>query len=73
MVPAGTPRAIIEKLSAEISRYVAQPEFRDALINLGLDPYLASADEYADVLKAGMAWNIETIAILKQRNIKFEH
>lgn len=73
IAPAGTPKPIIDKLSAEISRYVAQPEFRDALINMGLDPYPANSSEYAEVLKAGMAWNIETIATLKKKNVKFEY
>ena len=52
---------------------MVQPEFRDALINMGLDPYPATSSEYAEVLKAGMAWNIDTIATLKKRNVKFEY
>ncbi len=73
IAPAGTPKAIIDKLSAEIAKYLAQPEFRDALINMGLDPYPATSGEYADVLKAGLAWNIDTISTLKKKNIKFEY
>ena len=73
IAPAGTPKAIIDKLSAEVAKYHAQAEFRDTLINIGLDPYPAGSAEYADVLKAGLAWNIDTIAVLKKRNIKFEY
>jgi tripartite-type tricarboxylate transporter receptor subunit TctC len=73
IAPAGTPKPIIDKLSAEIARYLAQPEFRDTLINLGLDPYPATPGEYAEVLKAGLAWNAETLEILKKKNIKFEY
>jgi tripartite-type tricarboxylate transporter receptor subunit TctC len=73
MAPAGTPKAIIDRLSSEIAKYQAQSEFRDTLINLGLDPYPANSSEYAEVLKAGLAWNIDTISMLKKRNIKFEY
>jgi tripartite-type tricarboxylate transporter receptor subunit TctC len=73
LAPAGTPKPIIDKLSAEIAKYLAQAEFRETLINLGLDPFLATPSEYAEVLKAGLAWNVETINILKKRNIKFEY
>jgi tripartite-type tricarboxylate transporter receptor subunit TctC len=73
IAPAGTPKAIIDKLAAEIAKYQAQAEFRDTLINLGLDPYAATPGEYAEVLKAGMAWNIDTLSMLKKRNIKFEY
>ena len=37
--PAGLPQPVVDKLSKEVSRHLAQPEFRDSLINIGLDPY----------------------------------
>jgi tripartite-type tricarboxylate transporter receptor subunit TctC len=73
VAPAGTPKPIIDKLSTEIAKYVAHSDLRDALINLGLDPYLATPTEYAEVLKAGLAWNVDTLNTLKKRNIKFEY
>ena len=36
--PRGTPRPIIERLNAEIARAMAQPEVRDRLIALGVEP-----------------------------------
>ena len=72
VAPAGTPKPIIDKLASEIAKYVVQPEFRDSLLTLGLDPYLASPSEYADILKAGMAWNINTIDIMKKKGVKFD-
>ena len=72
VAPAGTPKPIIDKLSAEVAKYLAQPEFRDALIRMGLDPYLSTPREYADVLKAGMAWNVNTINMLKKKGVKFD-
>lgn len=70
--PAGIAKPIVDKLSAEMGRHLAQPEFRDALIKLGLDPNYATPQEYAEVLKAGFAWNVNTIALLRKRGVKFD-
>ena len=37
-VPAGTPRAVIDKLSATMQRIMANKEFKQALIKFGVDP-----------------------------------
>jgi tripartite-type tricarboxylate transporter receptor subunit TctC len=51
-VPATTPKAVIERLSAEIVRAVALPVVRDSLLRQGLTPApLASAD-YDALLKS---------------------
>ena len=70
--PAAIPKPIVDKLSTEVTKHLAQPEFSDALIKLGLDPYPSTPKEYADVLKAGLAWNVNTIALLKKRGVKFD-
>jgi tripartite-type tricarboxylate transporter receptor subunit TctC len=72
VAPAGTPKAVIDKLSAEVAKYLPQPAFRDALINLGLDPNLSTPMEYADALKANMTWNINTINVLRKKGVKFD-
>ena len=70
--PAGIPRPIVDKLSAEVAKYVGQPAFRETLIGLGLDPKPGTPQEYAEALKAGLAWNVDTIAALKKKGVKFE-
>jgi tripartite-type tricarboxylate transporter receptor subunit TctC len=70
--PARIPKPIVDKLSKEVAKYVTQPEFRNSLIGLGLDPLSSTPSQYADVLKAGLAWNIETIAMLKKKGVKFD-
>jgi tripartite-type tricarboxylate transporter receptor subunit TctC len=70
--PAGIPRAIVDKLSKEVARYGAQPEFRDSLVNIGLVPLTSTPKEYREVLKAGLAWNIDTIAMLRKKGVKFD-
>jgi len=39
---------------------------------LGLEPNPSTPVEYADTLKASLAWNIETIAMLKKKGVKFD-
>ena len=68
---ANGPHAV-DKLANEIAKYVTQLEFREALLTLGLDPYLATPSEYAELLKAAMAWNADTINVLKKKGVKFD-
>ncbi len=49
--PAGTPREIVAKLHGEIAKTVAQPESRERLLAMGLDPVGSSPDEFAAYLK----------------------
>ena len=70
--PAGIPKPIVDKLSKEIAKHLAQPEFRDYLTSLGLDAYISTPNQYADLLKASMAWNVETIALLRKKGVKFD-
>lgn len=70
--PAGMPRPIVDKLSAAMARHLATPEFRDALTGLGLEPKISSPQEYMEALRAQMAWNVETIAMLKRNGVKLD-
>jgi tripartite-type tricarboxylate transporter receptor subunit TctC len=72
VAPAGTPKVVVDKLAAEVARHLAQPAFRDTLIGLGLDPNPSTPREYAEVLKASMAWNIVTIDMLKKKGVRFD-
>jgi tripartite-type tricarboxylate transporter receptor subunit TctC len=38
LAPAGTPAAVVERLSQEVARIVAKPEFRKKLEDIGADP-----------------------------------
>ncbi len=55
-----------------IAKHLVQPEFRNSLISLGLDPNVSTPSQYADALKAAMAWNIDTIVMLKKKGVKFD-
>jgi len=34
--------------------------------------YTSTPREYADVLKAGLDWNLNTITVLKKKGVKFD-
>jgi tripartite-type tricarboxylate transporter receptor subunit TctC len=50
--PAGTPRPVVDKLQAEISRILKLPEVAKKLTDIGLDPVGSSADELAAYQKS---------------------
>ncbi|HXE49913.1 MAG TPA: tripartite tricarboxylate transporter substrate binding protein [Ramlibacter sp.] len=55
MAPAGTPKPILQTLSAEISKALADPEVRDKLAAQGLTPRGTSPDELAREMRGQLA------------------
>ena len=51
LLPAGTPRAIVDKLSADANRIVARSDVSATLANSGIEPAGTSPEEFADVLR----------------------
>lgn len=66
MTPAGTPRAIVQTLHAEIVKALADPEVREKLMGLGLTPRGTSPDELAQAMRAQIA---RYGALIKQAGI----
>jgi tripartite-type tricarboxylate transporter receptor subunit TctC len=50
--PAGTPRAVVEKLNAEILRVVRSPELRERLNASGAEPSPLGTGEFAAFVKS---------------------
>jgi tripartite-type tricarboxylate transporter receptor subunit TctC len=50
--PAGTPPAIVDKLSAEVAKALAAPEVRKRLTDIGLEPIASTPAEFAAVVKS---------------------
>ena len=50
--PAGTPRAIVERLNAEINRALKLPEVAQTLTTQGLDPWTGTPDEFGARMRA---------------------
>jgi len=55
VVPAGTPRPIIDRLNAEVVRALKQPDFRQRLAQDGSDPIGSTPARFAAHLAAEMA------------------
>jgi tripartite-type tricarboxylate transporter receptor subunit TctC len=55
VVPRGTPRPIVDKLSGEIARIVRAPGMKEQLVTQGFDPVGYTPDEFARYLRAEVA------------------
>jgi len=70
LAPAGTPKAIIDKMSTEIARILALPDFKEKLQSQGLDPFVSTPDQFAALLNAAKS---RYAKIIKDANIKLEN
>ena len=64
LAPAGTPRAIVERIHADTARLLAEPEFRDKeMLPKGYEPVGAGPEEFAAFLKRDFALRREVVRI----------
>ncbi len=52
LAPAGTPKAVIDKLHAEIQRIAATPDIKERLTTLGAEPSAMTPDQFAQWMRA---------------------
>jgi tripartite-type tricarboxylate transporter receptor subunit TctC len=69
MAPAGTPAAIIEKLHAETTRAIAQPDVRQKLANLGMMTIGNSPAEFSALIRTQIP---EREKIIKAAGVKVQ-
>ena len=69
LAPAGTPRAVIDKLSSEFGKIVAMPDIREKLEGQGMIPFYSTPDQLAAILKADLA---KYAKVIKAANIRHE-
>ena len=69
MVPAGTPRPVIDRLNAETTRLFARPELKDKLAALGMTP---AAGKPSDLAATIQAETVRWAEVIRQKNIKPE-
>ena len=55
MAPVATPRAIVDRLNAEIRKVVNNPKVRDAWARQGAAPMSMSPDEFGQYMKENIA------------------
>ncbi|WP_374667946.1 Bug family tripartite tricarboxylate transporter substrate binding protein [Ramlibacter sp.] len=66
-LPAGTPKAVAEKFSAESLRILRSPEVKEKIEAMGLIPGADSLEQFAEVLKSDAAAYGK---VIKEANIK---
>jgi tripartite-type tricarboxylate transporter receptor subunit TctC len=52
LAPAGTPKAVVDKLFSEVQRITALPEIKERLTTLGAEPSAMTPDQFGAWLKA---------------------
>ncbi len=70
LAPAGTPTAIINKLSTEIARIVNLPDIREKLVSQGADPLISTPERFATMMKADAS---RMANVIKSANIRLDN
>ena len=50
-----TPRAIVDKPGAEVAKIVALPDIREKPTSQGMEPFTATPDQFAALIKSDLA------------------
>jgi tripartite-type tricarboxylate transporter receptor subunit TctC len=67
LVPAGTPRALVNRISRDIEKVLQMPPVQERLSSVGAEPAYAGPNEFAAIIKA----DIERFAkVIKEANIR---
>ena len=69
LAPARTPKPIVDKLATDISRIVAMPDIKEKLANLGMEPLIATPEQFAALMAADLE---KSGAVVKASNIKLD-
>jgi len=67
--PAGTPKAIVDKLAMEINKAVATVDFKEKIAEQALDPFISTTEQFAALIKSDTA---NFVNVIKNANIKLE-
>jgi tripartite-type tricarboxylate transporter receptor subunit TctC len=61
MVPAKTPRDVVERLNAEVAKALAQPEVKERFLQLGVDPWTMKPAEFDAYIKTEIVSNAKLV------------
>jgi tripartite-type tricarboxylate transporter receptor subunit TctC len=67
--PAGTPAAIVERLSSDVNQIIREPEVRAKLLGLGLEPSTMTQPQFAAFQKAEVA---KWAKLIKSANVRLD-
>ncbi|KWW39415.1 tripartite-type tricarboxylate transporter receptor subunit TctC [Cupriavidus metallidurans] len=51
LAPAGTPKAVVDKLNAQINKILAEPDVRERLRNLGIEPAGGTPEQFGKYIQ----------------------
>ena len=69
LAPAGTPPAIVKRLSTDVVNILSQPDIREKLAGLGFETVASSPDEFAAQIRVEVAkWT----KVIKEAGIKVD-
>jgi tripartite-type tricarboxylate transporter receptor subunit TctC len=69
MAPAGTPRAIVDKLNEQMNRVLAKPETRERFVALGMEPGAGTPEQLAQRIASETAqWS----EVVRKRHLKVD-
>jgi tripartite-type tricarboxylate transporter receptor subunit TctC len=69
VVPAKTPRAIIDRLNADVTKILEMPEVKTTLLNQGLDPAPGTPEQFGAYIKSE---RIKWAKVIKESGAKAE-
>ncbi len=68
--PAATPKAVIDKISADVAKILALPDVSEFLVKQGLDPFISTPEQAAALIRNDIA---RFAKIIKSANIKLDN
>ena len=69
LAPAGTPKAAVDKLSAEIQIIGKRQDIRERLIQMGIDPVAGSSEDFDKFLRGEVA---KWAKVIKEAGVKID-
>ena len=69
LAPAGTPRAIVNQLSAETARILKQPEVNKRISELGAEPVGSTPEEFTALIKSEI---LKWAKVIKDANVELQ-
>ena len=52
LAPGGTPKSIVDRLSAEVAKIIVTPDFRERAAAQGLEVFVSTPEQYAALLRS---------------------
>lgn len=67
LAPLATPKAIIDRLAAEVAKILVMPDTVESLVSLGMAPFSTSPEQFAALLRSD---TVRFAEVIKAANIK---